>query len=88
MIGKNRVAVPTHLFKIIVAEGKRDEAESPPAMGVFVIPNKKIGHVDLTNFQVTLEELEAFTGTSFHSELDRSKVCSTVTVCSVNNVHS
>ena len=59
-------------------EGKRsnDNASSsgPPAMGVFVIPNEKIGNVDLTRFQVSLEKLEAYTGTTFHSKLDQSKV--------------
>lgn len=43
-------------------------------MGVFVIPNEKIGNVDLTRFQVSLEKLEAYTGNTFHSKLDRSKV--------------
>jgi hypothetical protein len=28
----------------------------------------------LTRFQVSLEKLEAYTGTTFHSKLDRSKV--------------
>ena len=80
VIGKNRVAVPTHLFKIILVEGKRGSdddsptSRGPPAMGVFVIPNKKVGDVDLTRFQVSLEKLEAYTGTTFYSKLDRGKV--------------
>ena len=77
-IGKGGVAVPTHLFKIILVEGRKGkEATSTdhPAMGVFVIPNEKIGDVDLTHYQVSLEKLEGYTGTTFHSKLDRSKVC-------------
>lgn len=66
------------MFKIILAEGKKVESgtstNQSPAMGVFVIPNEKIGNVDLTRFQVGLEKLEAYTGTTFHSKLDRSKV--------------
>lgn len=70
--------MPTHLFKIILAEGRKGEGAPStrlPAMGVFVIPNKKLGSVDLIEFQVSLEKLEAYTGTTFHSKLDRSKVC-------------
>ena len=70
VIGENGVAVPTHLFKIILAEGKGKQS----AMGVFIIPNKPIDNVDLTHFQVSLETLEAYTGTTFHLQLDRSKV--------------
>ena len=44
-------------------------------LGVFVIPNKPLSDVDLTRFQVTLEELESQSGTTFHSRLDRSKAC-------------
>ena len=70
--------MPTHLFKIIVAEGRKGDdstsSSGSPVMGVFVIPNKKIGNVDLTQFQVSLEKLEACTGTTFHSKLDRSRV--------------
>ena len=59
-------------------EGKEEEntaSTDHPAMGVFVIPNEKIGDVALTDYQVTLEKLEGYTGTTFHSKLDRSKVC-------------
>ena len=110
VIGKNHVAVPTHLYKIVLAESE----SSPTAMGkkmlllssphqnctfvscvlqitcslsldppstlpstllpgVFVIPNKSVGDMHLTRFQVTLEELESHSGTVFHPQLDRSK---------------
>lgn len=70
VIGDSRVATPTHLFKVILAE-KKDEVSS---LGVFIIPNKAIGQVDLTEFQVRLDELESYTGNVFHPELDRMKV--------------
>ena len=57
-------------------------SSGPPAMGVFVIPNEKIGNVDLTHFQVSLEKLEAYTGTIFHSKLDRDRVSK----CLVHNI--
>ena len=71
MIGKNNIAVPTHLYKIIMAD---DGPGAAPVMGVFVVPNRPLRDVSLTQFQVSLEELEAHTGTTFHSNLDRSKV--------------
>ncbi len=63
------MAVPTHLFKVILAEGGKE-----PALGVFIVPNRPIGDVDLTRFQVSLEELELHVGCTFHSKLDRDKV--------------
>ena len=72
VIGKNNVAVPTHLYKIILAE--EAETSSPPMLGVFIIPNQSIGDVGLTQFQVSLEDVESHTGTKFHGKLDRSKV--------------
>ena len=42
--------------------------------GVFIVPNKPLGDINLTRFQVTLNELETLTGTMFHSTLDRNQV--------------
>ena len=72
VIGKNNVAVPTHLYKIILAE--EATSSSLPMLGVFIIPNKSIGDVGLTQFQVTLEDVESHTGIKFHRKLDRNKV--------------
>ena len=69
MLGQNKVAVPTHLYKVILAEGGRE-----PALGVFIVPNRPIGDVDLTEFQVSLEELESHVGCTFHAKLEREKV--------------
>lgn len=78
MIGKNSVAVPTHLYKIIMAD---DGPSTAPVMGVFIVPNRPLRDVSLTEFQVSLEELEAHTGTTFHSKLDRSKVFIELVIC-------
>ena len=69
VVGTNRVAVPTHLFKVVLAEG-----ETEPALGVFVVPNKPIKDADLTQFQVSLKELESQLGCIFFSKLKREKV--------------
>lgn len=71
VIGPNSVAVPTHLFKIVIVE---DEHAQPLSLGVFIVPNRPIGDEDLTRFQVSLEELESATGVKFHSKLDRAKI--------------
>jgi len=39
VIGANNVAVPTHLYKVVVVENK---AGSPVAMGTFIVPNEPI----------------------------------------------
>ena len=67
------MAVPTHLFKVILAEAEA-EGGKRPALGAFVVPNKPIGDVPLTQFQVSLEELESHVGCTFHSRLDRGNV--------------
>lgn len=42
VIGKNEVAVPTHLFKIIMVSS--ESAEKPIALASFILPNKKLGY--------------------------------------------
>ena len=64
------MAAPTHLFKVILAE----KGDGVSSLAAFIIPNKAIGKVDLTEFQVSLDELESFTGCTFHPKLDRRKV--------------
>jgi DNA/RNA endonuclease G (NUC1) len=76
VLGENSVAVPTHLYKVVLAEGGEKRA-----LGVFIVPNQNIENVDLTRFQVPLEELERHTGCTFHSELERDKVTLWVTRC-------
>ena len=75
VIGANDVAVPTHLFKIILAI---DGSNTAPLLGAFIIPNEPIRDVSLTEFQVELKEVEKYTGTKFHCKLDRNQVESTM----------
>lgn len=84
VLGQNRVAVPTHLYKVVLAERG---GEGKQALGVFIVPNKPIKNVDLTKFQVSLEELETHVGCTFHSELKRDQVCETTVVLYVY-IHS
>ncbi|CAI8009268.1 Nuclease EXOG, mitochondrial [Geodia barretti] len=77
VIGAGKVAVPTHLYKVILAEtddSSDPASQPPPSLGVFVVPNKPLGDEELTSFQTTLTELETLCGISFHSKLDRSNV--------------
>jgi endonuclease G len=51
------VAVPTHFFKVIVAEGT-DET-GPVAVGAFVLPNQEINNsTALTAFDTPVEAVE------------------------------
>lgn len=62
LIGENEVAVPTHLFKIIVVE--RDRV--PYAYGAFIVPNADIDdNKVLKDFQVALEDVEKYSGFEF-----------------------
>ena len=70
MIGDNKVAVPTHLFKVVLAEKRGVE----PSLAVFIIPNENIRDTPLVSFSVSLEQLEDFTGWSFFPRLNRVKV--------------
>lgn len=69
VIGENNVAVPTHLYKVVLAEND----SQAPLIGTFVVPNRPLRNEELSQFKVSLEQLESMTGIIFHSELDRSK---------------
>ncbi|KAG7195974.1 nuclease [Scheffersomyces spartinae] len=56
------IAVPTHFFKLIVGENKRDQGQKI-SYAAFVLPNDKIENLTpLTSFQVPLEALEKSSG--------------------------
>lgn len=79
IIGKNEVAVPTHLFKVIIVE---DSRSAPVAIGAFIVPNEPIGfNRQLKEYQVELRELERVSGLVFVPKLERTKVKS---LCSVD----
>lgn len=64
VIGKNEVAVPTHLFKIILTEDPKLEN---PLLAAFIVPNKPIkSDMALSQFQTSLAEVERITGFKYH----------------------
>ena len=70
MIGANNVAVPTHLYKVILAEDNNKEA----VLGAFVVPNKPINlDYKLRDFQVSLGDLEKYSGLAFFPFFDANK---------------
>ncbi len=72
MIGKNDVAVPTHLYKVILADNDNDQES--PCLAAFIIPNIPISYEHkLEEYQVPLEQLEARVGMTFVPKLNRSK---------------
>ncbi|KAM6170196.1 nuclease EXOG, mitochondrial isoform 2-T2 [Rhynchocyon petersi] len=72
VIGQDNVAVPSHLYKVILAR-RSPESTEPLALGAFVVPNKAIGfQPPLTEFQVSLQDLEKLSGLVFFPRLDRS----------------
>jgi len=71
VLGSNNVAVPTHLYKIILVEDPKLEK---PMLAAFVIPNRPVQNVNLEEFEVELKEIEKHVGVQFHQELDRSMV--------------
>ena len=65
--------MPTHLYKVIVAENT-DTGQK--LIGAFVVPNKPIGYeYDLKDFQVKLEDLETKSGITFLPKLEEKSKC-------------
>ncbi|XP_064614048.1 nuclease EXOG, mitochondrial-like [Liolophura sinensis] len=78
VIGESTVAVPTHLYKLIVAENNSSDQK---AVGAFVVPNEPLGFDHkLTEYQVTLEALEGMTGTTFLPLINQTKLVDLCTV--------
>ncbi|XP_073915946.1 nuclease EXOG, mitochondrial isoform X3 [Castor canadensis] len=72
VIGEDNVAVPSHLYKVILAR-RSPESTEPLALGAFVVPNEAIGfQPQLTEFQVSLQDLEKLSGLVFFPHLDRT----------------
>jgi endonuclease G len=64
-IGGNKVAVPTHLYKIIYDPKKREAI-------AFIIPNEPLYTKDLPRYIVSIREAEERTGLDFLSNLELS----------------
>jgi endonuclease G len=66
------VAVPTHFYKVIVAED--GSAGGPVAVGAFILPNARIDNkTPLTEFVVPLEIVERASGLEFLKALPRNR---------------
>lgn len=77
------VAVPTHFFKLIVAEKpKTNNSTNNIAVAAFVLPNDRIpNETKLTDFEVPVNALERSTGLEFLKnvpEKQRKKLCEEV----------
>lgn len=71
VIGDNNVAVPSHLFKIILVENRGQ----PVAVGAFVVPNAPIpDNKVLADYQVPTKQIEALTGFIFFPNIDVHKL--------------
>ncbi|XP_063003502.1 nuclease EXOG, mitochondrial [Elgaria multicarinata webbii] len=73
VIGKDDVAVPSHLYKVILA--RRSETSTDPlVLGAFVVPNNPIGFDhQLLEFQVGIEDLEKMSGLVFFPQVNKTK---------------
>jgi len=69
VLGDNFVAVPTHLFKVVLVTDPKLEK---PLLGTFIVPNVPIADKHLSQYKVSLENLERHVGVVFHPELDRT----------------
>ena len=64
-LGRNKVAVPTHLYKIVY-----DEADQE--MIAFSIPNSNVNDKELSYYVTTVDKIEALTGIDFFHQLDEN----------------
>ncbi|XP_036445477.1 nuclease EXOG, mitochondrial-like [Colossoma macropomum] len=82
LIGKDDVAVPTHLYKVILAQ--KDPSAEVLALGAFVVPNAPIGfNHHLKEYQVSLTELERMSGLTFFPKVDKTQ--SLKNLCTVDS---
>lgn len=68
VIGDHDVAVPTHFYKVILAESYSGDYE----MSAYIIPNDAIpSGLELAQFKTTVEEVEKHSGLIFFDQLDQ-----------------
>lgn len=71
VIGANSVAVPTHFYKVVVAEAPDGSLD----MEAYVMPNQKIpDETPVSSFMVPPETIEKAAGLLFFDKLQRSKL--------------
>jgi len=63
-VGSNKVAVPTHVYKIIYDPYKAEAI-------AFVMPNEPLNTADMPKYIVTIRDIEKKTGLDFLSNLDQ-----------------
>ncbi|KAH8380531.1 hypothetical protein KR009_011207 [Drosophila setifemur] len=68
VMGLNTVAVPTHFFKVIIAEQKDEEGQvALPFMEGYVVPNADLDKdLELRSFQTKIRDIEHFAGLKFY----------------------
>lgn len=66
-IGLNRIAVPTHFYKIVVS--CTEEGDNLDAIA-FILPNQKNPDDKLPEYITSIDEIERVTGLNFMAELD------------------
>lgn len=66
LIGKRRVAVPTHFFKIVYSRGPEDELR----VIAFLLPNAPAAADNLPRFTTAVDAVEEQTGLDFFNALD------------------
>ncbi|MBN3293501.1 EXOG Nuclease, partial [Polypterus senegalus] len=72
VIGNDEVAVPTHLYKVVLAQRSNGPSRSL-ALGAFVVPNEPIGFDhQLPEFQMSLEDLEKKSGLTFFPKINQT----------------
>ncbi|KAK9451573.1 uncharacterized protein V1518DRAFT_408919 [Limtongia smithiae] len=81
------VAVPTHFYKLVVAEEPlSNRSSSAVAVGAFILPNEPISNsIDLKSFYVPVDAIERAAGLTFLADLpksDRKDLCREVD-CSI-----
>jgi DNA/RNA endonuclease G (NUC1) len=70
IIGETGVAVPTHLFKVVVAE----KAGEQPLVGAFVMPNRPLlDFKPLAEYQAEIEDIESQSGLQIFNKLNRQQ---------------
>ena len=67
VIGRNKVAVPTDLFKIIIAK----QSEEKPKVGAFKVPNKPLYDAELIDLTVSISWLEGEQGIDLFRDLGK-----------------
>ncbi|KAL9965604.1 hypothetical protein ACROYT_G029429 [Oculina patagonica] len=71
LIGKNRIAVPTHYFKVILGETRNNQLE----MQSFILPNQPINEkTPLHMFHVPVETIERASGLIFFDKVPRHAI--------------